>query len=1243
MKKRKGQRGAGVKHARIVAGRDPDQTELDAVVAAFRRRHFESAELGARSLVRRYPRHPFGWKALGSVFSSTDRPEEAERALLRCLRLGGRDAEVLNSLGNALLALDRPDEALEAVNEALELNPDLHQAHVNRGRALVTLGRYEDALGAYDRALELDNTLVHAHNNRANILYRWKRGTEALAGFDRALALDPNFAEAHYNRANLLRDAGRLEAARQGFQRAVALAPDLLEAGNNLGNVLRFLGDAEGALAAYAEVLKRSPERRSTFSNYLMALNYSAGLSAQEVFEAHCRYPQPEDVPGIRRSIDDEPNRRLRVGLVSADFCLHSVAFFLRALFDHRRANVLELYAYFTGDEPDEHTEWFAERADHWLQCDETAEPDLVARIRDDRIDLLIDLSGHSGQNRLGVFSQRAAPVQITWLGYPNTTGLSAMDYRLVDSITDPPGEADQINTETLIRLPGGFLCYRPLNDEKSLPVANPPCQSRGVIRFGSFNNLAKISTDTVARWSRILEAVPNAKLVLKSSFIGDQLSLQQFTGRLVAQVIAADRIETLGRIKAPEDHLALYNHIDIALDTLPYNGTTTTIEALWMGVPVVTESGDRHAARVGASLLTRMELPELIAQDADEYVRIAVELAKDPERQRRYRATLQARLKASALRDEVGFTRTFEWALREIWRIHCAGEKPRVFEVPSQRDPNRPTPTAAAERALAEGALERLAPTPPIPDAMPSQSPVSLPDTHWTLTIADDVKVCVPPDVKRMTTFVLLEQEDWFEAELPFLRELIEPGMGVLDIGANHGLYALSLAKRLHGQGRVIACEPASAPAGMLERSITENGFSPVLKLLRVGLSDYEGEATLNLGADSELNTLNAEAGVAAGQTEIVRLTTLDALRALPEWPRGFMADIVKLDAEGEEIRILQGGARFFSEQDPLVLFEWKHGNEPNIGLLESFAAFGYDQYRFAPGLNALVPVAPDETLDDYQLNLFACKPSRAEVLRAAGHLLTVADLDDKPRPPSCCWSETMAAYPYVPAVRPDGKALDAWRALDRTSDPHWPGYAQALNAYLSSKDPTQPPSARRAWLRECGMQLDALQRAGDNHLATVFLRIRVLDANGERNASVEANAELVKLMDTNLQARFDRPFVPPLAAFDERPPQGGIGTWLQAAIREGLEIRRAYSSYFHRDPGQLLRLGGNPNRSFEMDRRRALLALAAGQTVQLTADSPLRRPAASNGHRNANWWQRLPLPAAGGTDAESGSASVQ
>nr|WP_242518551.1 FkbM family methyltransferase [Thiorhodovibrio winogradskyi] len=1234
------------------------------LTALFDRGEDVAGRAAAQALVAANEQDAFAWKVLGTIEVRLGETQAGVAALRRALALAPKDASVLNSLGrahadlgdpaqaeqyyrralalvpgypeaqrnlgNLLLSQDAPQAALAAFEQAIARRPGYVAAHIDRGLALRALGRFDEALQACETALRLDPRSARAHCNRGSLLFHQSRSREAVQAYDAALALDPNLVEAHYNRGNALHRLGQLRAAEAAFRRALALDASLAMAHNNLGNTLQLLGRLDEAEAAHEQARRLNPVAFYTDSNRLFGFNYRDDVARETVFAAHRAYAQPAQAPVWRAAPGEEARRRLRVGLVSADFAIHSVAFFLSAWLEHHGREAVELFAYANGERTDAMTHWCRARVAHWVPCAALDDHALAARIAADRIDVLVDLAGHSGKNRLPVFAERAAPVQVTWLGYPNTTGLTAMDYRLVDAVTDPP-EADAFHSERLLRLPDGFLCYRPPEPVRNLQACQPPSTERSSLTFVSFNNLAKLGPGILARWARILIAVPGSRLMLKSGLAADVRVWDTVIEQLARAGVAAERIEGLPRTPRQADHFPWYHQADIALDTFPYNGTTTTVEALWMGVPVVTECGDRHAARVGASILTRLELPELIAQDADDYVRIVVELAQDPERLRRYRATLRPRLEASALRDEVGFTRTFEWALREMWRIHCAGEAPRVFEVPSQRDPNQPTPTQAAERALAEGALERLAPTPPMPDAMPSQSPMPSPDTHWTLTIADEVKVCVPPDVRRMTAYVLLEQEDWFEAELPFLRELVQPGMGVLDIGANHGLYALSLAKRLRGQGRVIACEPASAPADMLKRSIAANGFGDVLTLLRVGLSDHQGEATLTIGANSELNTLNAEAGAAPGQTETVRLTTLDALLDSANWPAGFQVDVLKLDAEGEEIRILQGGAYFFAEQNPLVLFEWKHGNAPNTGLLEAFAALGYDRYRLVPGLQALAPVLPDEELDGYQLNLFACKPSRAAQLQASGWLLTSAEVNAEAPAPVRRWAEALQGLPFVASIKADGATLPAWQRLDRAGDVHWAQYEAALDACLSAADAGQSLSARWAWLRHSRARLEQLAEAGDAHLATILLRIRVLSACGERAAAAKLNGKLIKVFDQQrLQVKLDRPFLPPSARFDDCEPRAmgkecAMAAWLRAAMHESRERLRAHSSYFQCNTGLFRQLGANPNRSFEMDRRIALQAWLTGAPMRLDSTHPLRAGPVGPAHRNRAWWQRV------------------
>jgi len=305
--------------------------------------------------------------------------------------------------------------------------------------------------------------------------------------------------------------------------------------------------------------------------------------------------------------------------------------------------------------------------ADHWRNIIGLSDDDAADRVRRDRIDILVDLTGHTGRNRMLLFARRPAPVQVTWLGYANTTGLSGMDYRLTDALADPPGESDAVHSETLVRLPDGFLCFGPPDDAPD--VAAAPFHAAGHVTFGSFNSLAKLTADVIATWARILQQLPDSRLLLKSRPFADE-SVQARVLRLFAEHgIEGGRIALLARIPSTRDHLAAYGRLDIALDTFPYNGTATTSEALWMGVPVVTLAGAVHAARVGVSLLTAVGLEALVADEPDAYVEKAVELAGDTHRRAELRGTLRQRLIDSSLCNAVEFTRNLEETYRWMWQ----------------------------------------------------------------------------------------------------------------------------------------------------------------------------------------------------------------------------------------------------------------------------------------------------------------------------------------------------------------------------------------------------------------------------------------------------------------------------------------------------------------------------------------------------------------------------------------------
>ncbi len=570
-----------------------------------------------------------------------NRDADAEAALRAILTEDAGHVLTLRRL--AFICHRRGDdaEARALLARSLEREPHNADAHLNLGVALAALGRDAEAEASYRHGLALKPASFDGHNNLGVLLERVGRYAEAEAIYRRASELAPEIAHPLNNLAVLLKESGRLDEAIAVQRRAIALDPALPTAHSNL----------------------------------LYKLVYDERLSPEALFAEHVAWGRAQATrfatAGSRFANSPDPGRRLRVGYVSADFRHHSVAFFAEALLAAHDKAAVEVVLFANDPRVDVVTQRLKACADRFVSIYALPDDLAAARIRELGIDILVDLAGHTSGNRMMLFARKPAPVQVTWLGYPATTGLPTIDARITDAVADPPGEADRLHSERLIRLDTGFLCYRPF--DAAGPVAPLPARRAGHITFGSFNNFAKLSPGTIALWTRLLREVLDARLLLKASQFKDADTRERCHAAFVAAGIAAERIEIVPPLADPAEHLALYGRVDIGLDPILYNGTTTTCEALWMGVPVVTLRGDRHVARVGASILTATGLPELVAASTDDYVAIAARLARDLDRLDALRSGLRERLRASPLCDAPHFARAMEGAYRALWRQWCA------------------------------------------------------------------------------------------------------------------------------------------------------------------------------------------------------------------------------------------------------------------------------------------------------------------------------------------------------------------------------------------------------------------------------------------------------------------------------------------------------------------------------------------------------------------------------------------
>ncbi|MBL8807830.1 MAG: tetratricopeptide repeat protein [Rhodospirillales bacterium] len=602
----------------------------------------------------------------GNVLKALGRLDDALASFDAALRLKPDYAEALSNRGAVLQDLGRLDAALASYDAALRIRPDYADALSNRGAALQELGRLDDALASLDAALKIRPDFAEAHSNRGNTLQDLGRLEEALAAHDAALKIRPDYVKALCNRGVVLQDLGRLDAALASYDAALRIEPHHAEAHSNRGNVLQDLGRFDAALAAYDTALRIRPDYAEAHSNRLMSLHYMEQTASGAVLDRAREFGAQFDrrLPAAGFANVPDAARRLRVGYVSGDFGRHPVGYFLAPVLAHHNRTDVDVFCYSTFPRGDDLTARLRAGADHWRSLAGLGDRDAADLVRSDGIDLLIDLSGHTGHNRLTMFALRPAPIQVTWMGFWGTTGLSAMDFILSDGVTIRPDEEDHY-VERVVRLPGSRFCYAPPD------YAPEPAWRDGPVTFGSFNNLSKVGPEVVKLWAAVLAAVPNSRLLLKWRSLGDP-GQRQRVSRMFAQAgIAAERLV----LRGPSPHAAMlaeYGDMAIALDPFPFSGGLTTCEALWMGVPVVTLPGATAPSRQTQGFLASLGLNDWVARDGADYVRIAAGLAADPARIADLRKTLRPRMAASALCDGGKFTRDLEAAFRGLWRDWC-------------------------------------------------------------------------------------------------------------------------------------------------------------------------------------------------------------------------------------------------------------------------------------------------------------------------------------------------------------------------------------------------------------------------------------------------------------------------------------------------------------------------------------------------------------------------------------------
>ncbi len=666
----------------------------------------EAALIALSQACRLLPADAVAWDHLGIAQRQAGQHKAADQSFKRSLKLQPLRPETWVNLGNLQLDLSRADLALDSFQRALILKPDFAAAWdhlgiaqrqsgqqrtaeisfirslelqplrpetwVNLGNLQLDLSRPDAAINSFQRALVLRPDFVPAHTNLGNAYRDLGQLEEAVTSYRQALELKPTLAEAHSNLGNSLRDLGLADEAIACYRRALELMPSLAEAHSGLGRVLIDHGQLDAAIASYRQSLEIRPDLTDVRSNLLQTLNAQSLIQpARSLDEARVfgRTVTRGANPPFSSWMKGEPGKPLRVGLVSGDLRNHPVGYFLESLLGQIDAASIELVAYPTNPLQDQLTARLRPSFSNWVPLRGMTNEAAARQIHADGIQVLLDLSGHTAHNRLPLFAWKPAPVQASWLGYFATTGLAEMDFLIGDPHVTPPEEALHFS-EALWRLPETYLCFTP--PDVALDIVPLPALAAGHITFGCFNNLTKMNDAVVSLWAKVLQAVPGSRLLLKTKQLGLTAQVEATCQRFAAQGIAPARLMLEGASPRTE-LLATYNRVDVALDPFPYPGGTTSVEGLWMGVPVITRKGDRFLSHVGETITHNVGLADWIAADDDDYVAKAVAHTADLDRLARLRAGLRRQVQASPLFDARRFARHFEAAMWGMWQARSA------------------------------------------------------------------------------------------------------------------------------------------------------------------------------------------------------------------------------------------------------------------------------------------------------------------------------------------------------------------------------------------------------------------------------------------------------------------------------------------------------------------------------------------------------------------------------------------
>ncbi|MEO1022074.1 MAG: TDP-N-acetylfucosamine:lipid II N-acetylfucosaminyltransferase [Bacteroidota bacterium] len=1114
--------------------------------------------------------------------------QKASISFKKALKKDGHSAETHHLLSVALFQQGELNEAERHEKTALELNDSLFEGWLNLGAIYRSQARLEEALNCYQQANQLDPKHAGVAYRIASIYKDQGDLNKADELFSIVLKLDPDYVEAYAERAIIFGQKTEYDEAEKQLQTMLERAPDHLGGKVELAEVYKRKGDYERAIglyetllsdqpnhaillvnyalsllevgrfseseANYLKALRINPDLKETYSNYLMGLHYNPKHSRSHIFEEHLKW---DELFALKHATDrpvpsnKEPNKRLRIGFISGGFRRHPVGWMITSALEQLPDEEIEVFGYTTNSIVDTLTRRISEKCTKWTSVLGYSDQVIADLIRKDEIDILVELSGHSADNRLTMVTHNPVPITVKWVGgLFNTTGLESIDYLITDWQETPNGE-EEFYTEKLVRMPDDYICFLP--PDYAPETGELPFKENGYITFGCFNNPTKLNDTLLEQWADIMGQVPNSRLMLKSKQYNSEIFRQSVIQRFTALGIEEERVLFEGE-SAHDVLLAAYNKVDIALDPRPYSGGLTTCEALWMGVPVITYPGETFAGKHAATHLKTAGFEDWIQNDWEGYVNKVVELAHNPEQLANYRSTLREAVQQSPLVDAERFGRHLANAFRAMWLQWIEGKE--------QHSSTWAQPIDVSSLESFNLSFE------PVSEAIaqpkdPSEQGVSLTKSDKNALLVETetgTRALLPDHPDSLTTYVWKEQHRWLDWEVNLLPELLKEGDQMIDIGAGFGAYALEAASLVGEGGSVIAFEPGRKASSYLERSKVENGFQN-LTIYTKGVQHISGRLPFKEEQNTEQSRIHRDG------KEVISTTTLDQWWLFENEPD---IQLLKVDVSGDEHLVIQGAQDVLSCSRPSLILNYSGSVEQRNQIVELLKPHEYFMYEYVPKLHVLVDVEPDLEPDTRQTHLVALQANVVQDMRKNG--LIFEDSISVNASEENVWLTYLSEQDWTEPYRQEW-AQTKWEETELH-------YLRALNEICVAETSLESSSVRAQRYLMAIHPVMELYQSNPNHAAVGLSLSRALLALNKKTLAIQVLKTLIEQVSGGTLSGLDLPFIFPIPGQGARSPQTAIEPLVRLRILEAWVHVANDSTYFANE--QTLRLlsgmDGNP-----------------------------------------------------------------